>query len=184
MINCSRYVLLGFLLCSVDNAIATEQKVPGMYILVAQENMVPSKLFYAMILNETRSLVGQDGERKTLPWPWTINHRGVPHFFPTRDGAYKYAKLLVEKGDKQFDIGLGQVNWYWNGHRFKGLLESLEPYRNLSVSASILREHYDSENCGQWELAVGCYHRPGQRPKDKEIAINYTKRVIKIWKKI
>lgn len=179
-----RYLFLILLIIVSSNSIALEQKIPDMYVLVSEENKVPSKLFYAMIMNETRSLVGRNGERKTLPWPWTINHRGTPHFFPTRERAFEYAKFLLEKGDKQFDIGLGQVNWFWNGYRFKGLWESLDPYNNLTVSASILREHYDGENCSQWELAVGCYHRPGQRSIDKEIARNYTERVIKIWQNI
>jgi len=182
--NSLRYVFFGLLLTVGSSSFSAEKKIPDMYILVAQENMVPSKLFYAMILNETRSLVGRDGERKTLPWPWTINHRGTPHFFPSRQAAYQYATNMLKEGDKQFDIGLGQVNWYWNGHRFKGLWESLEPYTNLTTSASILREHYEGKNCNKWELAVGCYHRPGQRPIDKKIARNYTLRVINIWQNI
>ena len=174
-------VLLG--LVSVS-AIANQSNVPDMYRLVAEENRVPAKLFYALILNESRSLTSSGESSKVLPWPWTINHRGQPHFFPSREKAYLFAKSLLDRGDKQFDVGLGQLNWRWQEQRFKGLWEAFDPYTNLNAAAQHLREQYGRPECNSWELAVGCYHRPGQRIQDKERARNYTQRVISLWAKI
>ena len=158
--------------------------IPSMYRIVAEENRVPTKLFYAQMLNESRSPTSHKLSTKVLPWPWTINHRGKAHYFPTRHKAYSYAKALLEKGDKQFDVGLGQINWYWHAERFNSLWEAFNPYTNLTVAAQYLREQYERKECNSWELAVGCYHRPGQRPKDKQIAKKYAKRVISLWAKI
>ena len=155
-----------------------------MYQLVAEENRVPSKLFYALILNESRSLTASNNVKKTLPWPWTINYKGISHFFESREKAFIFAKSLIAKNDKSFDVGLGQMNWRWHEDRFNSLWDAFDPYKNLSASAAYFREQYDRPECNRWELAVGCYHRPGQRYKDKQIAQNYTKRVIKLWIKI
>ena len=174
--------ILVFLSVLQTSVIASE--IPSMYQLVSGENKVPPKLFYAMILNESRSRTKNPKYSNMLPWPWTINHRGKSHFFPTKDKAYRYAKSLVAKGDKLFDVGLGQVNWHWHEKRFQNLWAAFDPYTNLTVAAQYLREQYEREECHSWELAVGCYHRRGQRNKDKQIASQYRNKVISIWKKI
>lgn len=158
-----------------------ETAIPPMYQLVAEEQRVPAKLLYAMVLNESRSLVGQEDRRKVLPWPWTVNHRGNPHYFSSRQDAYEYIASLIDMGDNHFDVGLGQASWYWQSDRFTSAWEALDPYTNLTVTAKILREQYDRPECNRWELAIGCYHRPGQRGKDKRIAREYMNRVISLW---
>ncbi|PCJ88263.1 MAG: lytic transglycosylase [Thiotrichaceae bacterium] len=176
--------ILFFTLLYLPSLVMAEVKVPLMYQLVAEESRVPAKLFYALILNESRSLTTNNNVKKSLPWPWTINHRGKSHFFSSREKAFQYAKSLVAKNDSSFDVGLGQMNWRWHKDRFNSLWDAFEPYKNLSAAAAHFREQYERPECNKWELAVGCYHRPGQRYKDKQIAQNYTKRVIKLWTKI
>lgn len=156
--------------------------IPGMYLQVAEEQDVPAKLFYAIILNESRST--NKHINRVLPWPWTINHRGTPHFFHNRAAAYRFARQLVESGDYQFDVGLGQMNWRWHRHRFSDLWDALDPYMNLTASAAHLREQYERPECNSWDLAIGCYHRPAQKPLDKRIAANYRERVMKLWSNI
>ncbi|EIF42851.1 lytic transglycosylase, catalytic [gamma proteobacterium BDW918] len=155
--------------------------VPAMYREVAKEKKVPETIFYALVLNESRSLVDTDGKRRVLPWPWTINHRGEPHYFPSKQAAIQYAQSLVRSGDRLFDIGLAQVNWHHHSHRFTSLESAFEPRINLTAAAGFLREQYERKECSTWELAVGCYHRPGQRAKDKAIAKKYSDRVINLW---
>lgn len=174
--------LLTFML--IPSLTIAEAMIPKMYQLVAEEKRVPTKLFFALILNESRSLTSHNNVKKSLPWPWTINHKGKPYFFKSREKAYLFAKALIAQNDKSFDVGLGQMNWRWHEDRFDGLWDAFDPYINLSASADHFREQYDRPECNKWELAVGCYHRPSQRYKDKKIAQNYTKRVIKLWKKI
>ncbi len=155
--------------------------VPAMYREVARENKIPETIFYALVLNESKSLVDKHGKKKVLPWPWTINHRGEPHFFPSKKDAIDFATALIESGDKLFDIGLAQVNWYHHSHRFSSIESAFEPRINLMAAAGFLREQYERKECSTWELAVGCYHRPGQRPKDKAIAKKYSDKVISLW---
>lgn len=167
-------------------SIAEQADIPWMYHQVAGDNKVPARLFYALILSESRSLTTLDGDRKVLPWPWpwTINHRGQAHYFPNRTEAFGFAKSLVAQGDKWFDVGLGQVNWRWHEHRFDSLWEAFEPSINLDAAAKHFREQYERPECNRWELAVGCYHRPGQREQDKSIAKQYATRVVSLWQKL
>jgi len=176
--------ILIFAMLYLPSLVMSEVEVPQMYQLVAGEERVPAKLFYALILNESRSRTTSNSVSQSLPWPWTINHRGKPHFFSSRAQAVKYAISLLANKDNSFDVGLGQMNWRWHKDRFLSLWDAFDPYKNLSASARFLREQYDRPECNKWELAIGCYHRPGQRYKDKKIAQNYTKRVIRLWKKI
>lgn len=176
--------IICFVLVSMAVMAYANDEVPPMYTLVAKENKVPEKLFYALILNESRSLTSTPETSKVLPWPWTINHRGTPHYFQTIGEAYTFARSLVDEGDEQFDVGLGQLNWRWQKHRFTSLREAFDPYTNLSVAAKHLREQFNRPECSRWDLAVGCYHRPAQRSLDKQIAAGYTKRVISLWEKI
>jgi len=162
--------------------------IPKMYRQVAAERQVPAKLFFALALQESRKVSG----RRILPWPWTVNHRGKPYYFDTKGGAYRLITKLIRKGDMQFDVGLGQLNWRWHGHKFKGPSEALNPYTNLTAAAMYLREQYESHRCTgasrsndeKWKLAVGCYHRPGQKKKDKKIAAHYASGVVSLWKRI
>ena len=156
---------------------------PPIYQKVALENKIPAKLFYAIILNESRSVVSLNKSKSLLPWPWTINHRGKGYYFETREAAYDYIKPYVEQGES-LGIGLGQIEWKWHKDKFDSLWDVLDPKKNLSVSASILRKQFERKECSTWKLAIGCYHRPAQSEKDKAIAKAYTERVLRIWKSI
>lgn len=158
--------------------------VPLLYRLYAEEARVPAKLFYALILNESRSAVRGPSGTSVLPWPWTINFEGKPHYFGTREEAHRFGQELMSAGEKNFDVGLGQLNWYWQHTRFADLWEAFDPHRNLQEAARILREQYERPECNTWELAVGCYHRPGQRDIDKRYASIYREKVITLWKNI
>lgn len=175
--------LLIIILITSTSSIASAGKtnIPAMYFMVAEENSVPTKLFFAMILRESSSLTTRNDKVEKLPWPWTVNHRGTPHYFPSRESAYIFAKSLVDSGQTSFDVGLGQINWKWHSNRFTDLWAAFDPYINLNAAAQFFREQYERPECNKWELAVGCYHRPAQRELDKKIAKNYTKRVISLW---
>jgi len=162
--------------------------IPYMYKKVAKQQHVPTKLFFALALQESRKAK----RNKVLPWPWAINHRGKPYFFDTRREAYYFMTSLITKGDNGFDIGLGQLNWRWHGHKFQDPWDALSPFTNLTVSAKYLREQYENKKCTgsarnndeKWKLAVGCYHRPSQKIEDKIIAAQYARGVISLWKQI
>ena len=157
---------------------ASAEAVPHMYGQVAAEQGVPADIFYALVLAESQSKTQQGFK----PWPWTINYKGHPHFFQTRSEAYAFASHLNDIGEQLFDIGLAQVNWRWHKDRFGyDLWSAFDPYTNLTAAAQHLREQYERDECNNWAIAIGCYHRPGRRDSDIKIAERYANRVIDIW---
>jgi hypothetical protein len=179
-----KWIVAAVLTIIAVTSFAESRGVPMMYQMVAQENAVPAKLFFAMIMNESRSKSRQITHTEGLPWPWTINHRGTPHYFATRKDAHQFALSLIAKEDTRFDIGLGQLNWRWHSNRFRDVWSALDPYTNLSVAAEYLREQYERPECATWILAVGCYHRSSQMPADRRIAKSYREKVVDLWSKI
>ena len=55
-------------------------------------------------------------------------------------------------------MGLGQINVGYHGHRVNRPCELLDPYRNLAITATILREQHMPGD--DWLIAIGRYHRP------------------------
>jgi len=135
--------------------------VPAAYHLIAAEYSLPPMLLYSVALTE--SGIRKNNTRKT-PWPWAVNHAGKGIFFETRQEAYDYLSQVLRDGQKNFDVGLMQVNWYWNHHVFdSSLWNALDPYTNLRGGASIIRAQY--HRLGSFEKAVGAYHSPGNNAR-------------------
>jgi hypothetical protein len=128
-------------------------EVPWGYETVAKQYDVPAVILYSVALQES------EGPGIGRPWPWTANVGGNGYYFYNREDLYHFLCALQAQGKSSFDIGLGQVNWHWNGARFNSLWEATDPYINLHTAAAILREHYLETN--SWPLAVGRYHSPG-----------------------
>jgi len=146
-------VVCGLLVMPVVQA----DTVPAAYRLIAAEYSLPPVLLYSVAMTE--SGISKNNNAR-LPWPWAVNHAGKAIFFDTRRDAHKYLSGLINKGQKNFDVGLMQVNWHWNRHVFKSsLTDALDPYKNLRGGASIIRGHY--QRLGSLEKAVGAYHSPG-----------------------
>lgn len=148
-------VILPLMLLSLP-AMAVEPVSPPLaYRYAAARAKVPSTVLYSLALQESRASLPSG----VKPWPWTLNVAGEAWRFQDRKTACKALSLAVEAvNPKRVDAGLGQVNVGWHGHRFGSLCETLEPQKNLEVSAQILREHYDAT--GDWVAAAGRYHRP------------------------
>ena len=144
-------------------------EVPPYYTQVASSYDMPPEVLYAVALQESRLPSGVlHGISK--PWPWTLNCEGKPYYLASKSIASEYASVLLAAGFN-CDIGLMQTNWKWQKHRFDSIDEALDPYSNISVAASILREWYDKR--GSWGAAVGAYHSPS----NAERASAYTRRV-------
>lgn len=173
------------LILAVSSAAIAEDGVPPLYTEIALDHRIPPKLFFALILNESRSVTANNQGRRILPWPWTVHYQGKPYFFQTRQQAFVFVSGIVDRGKTNFDVGLGQINWHWHKESFGGdLWVAFDPVTNLQVAAKYLREQYDREKCNTWEKAVGCYHRPGQQEQDKQIARRYARRVVTLWENI
>ena len=129
--------------------------IPPAYRQTGVEYGIPPVILYSIALTES----GKSFRGQRLPWPWTVNHGGKGLYFPSRRAAYDYLSQVLKGGEKNFDVGLMQINWRWNAGVFDSLWESLDPYANLRGGASILQSHY--VRLGSFEGAVGAYHSPG-----------------------
>ncbi|EGH24471.1 hypothetical protein PSYMO_24653 [Pseudomonas amygdali pv. mori str. 301020] len=155
------------LLCFALTSHAAELPPPA-YQLAAHAASIPSEVLYSVALQES----GAKLRGQLVPWPWTLNVAGAGYRFATRaDACTALLIALVQAGPKRVDVGLGQVNMGWNGHRFHSSnpCDSLNPYKNLDVTAQILAEQRALG--GDWITVAGRYPRPaGGAP-----AANYRK---------
>lgn len=159
--------------------------IPKQFTDAANKHRVPARVFYAMVTHESKRMVEGAEGIPYRPWPWTINYKGRGYYFETKEAALEFARKRIREGSHLFDIGYGQVNWHYHKHRFASIGDAFDPSTNLDVAAEILAEQfYGNPACNSWVKAVGCYHRPAQRPEDKRIARNYAKLIAREWKRI
>lgn len=115
---------------------------------VARKKDINPDILYALALNES--------SKNGNPHPWTINVAGRGYYFSTREDAWRATTWLLKKGVTSFDVGLMQVNWKYNGHRFSSLWDAFQPTTNIEVAADIVLENYKETK--DWGRAVTWYH--------------------------
>lgn len=141
---------------------------PPAYQAAARAADVPVLVLYAVALQES----GWTWLDRFVPWPWTLNIAGEPHRFNTRAQACAMLKQALRQFPaRRVDVGLGQLNVGFQGHRVSHPCELLDPYRNLKIAATILREHHTPG--ADWLVAAGRYHRP----KGGALASQYRERI-------
>ena len=135
---------------------AQAQEVPPpAYQLAAQRAGIPSTVLYAVALQE--SGIRRNG--RIVPWPWSLNVAGQSHRFATRaDACAGLQQAMRATPHTRIDAGLGQINLGYHQQRYVSPCDLLDPYRNLSIAAEILKEQHTSGE--DWLLAIGRYHRP------------------------
>ncbi|MBF8643848.1 transglycosylase SLT domain-containing protein [Pseudomonas luteola] len=141
---------------------------------IAREHGLPVNLLYSVALAES----AYSSDKGISPWPYTLR---------TATKAY-YAKTLAEaeniltellRSARSVDVGIMQVNLYWNSDRIKDPKALLSPENGLRMGASILSERIKSAP-GDLELGIGRYHNI----KEEALARNYGARVLAICKNI
>ncbi|AYN96813.1 lytic transglycosylase domain-containing protein [Pseudomonas sp. LTJR-52] len=141
---------------------------------IAREHGLPVNLLYSVALAES----AYSSDKGISPWPYTLR---------TATKAY-YAKTLAEaeniltellRSARSVDVGIMQVNLYWNSDRIKDPKSLLSPENGLRMGASILSERIKSAP-GDLELGIGRYHNI----KEEALARNYGARVLAICKNI
>lgn len=158
----------GCLLLLGINAAHSQEVTPPAYLAAAHSKGVPPNVLFAIALQES----GTNLRGKLIPWPWTLGIAGNPQRYSTRAAACAALRLaLSDIPATRIDVGLGQINVGYHGHRVEHPCALLDPYRNLGIASTILSEnHAPGED---WLLAVGRYHRPA----GGEIAARYRDRV-------
>lgn len=145
-----------------------QERLPVAYQAAALKARIPAGVLFAVALQES----GMRWRGQLIPWPWTLNVAGSAYRFQSRSDAcaaleaahYNWAKT-------QIDVGLGQINLGYHGHRVQKPCDLLDAYRNLAICASILREHHREGD--DWLVAVGRYRRPA----GGAVAARYRQRV-------
>lgn len=146
--------------------------VPAGYRGIADRYNIPPKVLYAIALQESGKTLHNGVFR---PWPWTLNVEGKPERYETRTAAWLALKRYVGQGKVLIDIGLMQVNWRYHKNKLGTLWDALEPYHNLRVAAEILSSEYLKRK--DWLQAVGAYHSPGRKKRQRKNAQRYRRRV-------
>jgi hypothetical protein len=150
----SRFALM--LIIVICSPIIHAQSIPQGYQTIAIRWAVPAEMLYTVALVESGTHLPQ-GQR---PWPWTLNVAGKSYRYATKQEACGALNRFVHNVNlKQIDVGLGQINLGWHRQYFSNYCEALSPYKNLHVTAYILRQQYN-EKPGSWLHAAARYHRP------------------------
>ena len=121
-------------------------------VTAARETDVPLDVLLAIALTES----GRQQNGRLRPWPWTANAEGSGHWFDTRQEAVDFARTLLARGQRLFDLGCFQINWYWHGENFNRPEELLDPLTAARYAARLLASLHDE--FGSWEGAAGAYH--------------------------
>lgn len=151
------FVLSAIGLLSTKTSFAYD--IPDYYHNLSGHTQVPVRNVFALAKTESNTRLNT-GEM--LPWPWTINHAGKSYRFVTYGEMISFAHDLIADGILNFDIGLFQVNWYWEGrHRIDSISELGKVDTNGLIAMEIYRERYSRTQ--DWTLAAGAYHNPANK---------------------
>lgn len=145
-------LLIGALLLTMPISHAARGDVPRAYLTVATRHQLPPVVLYSIALCESGRIIASGHFR---PWPWTLNIDGEGRYFEDRQQAIEVAHAAINIGST-VDVGIMQVNWHWHGHRFDSVADAFDPYVNLNVGATILKQ-LSTEHGGLWQ-GIGHYH--------------------------
>lgn len=150
-------------------SVCAQEIPPPAYQLAAQNAGVPSEVLYAIALTESglhldnkngrRGSESGSGSEGVRPWPWTLNVAGQGRFFRSReDACIALTQTLKTVPPKRIDVGLAQINYGYHAARVEAPCDLLDPYLNLSVAATILKEQHRAGE--DWLITMGRYHSP------------------------
>ncbi len=166
LISCAAW-LIALLLLEINEAHSWESPPPA-YQAAATAGGIPPTVLFAIALQESGTSLGG----RLIPWPWTLGIAGKPHRYTTRvEACLALRSALRELPGTRVDIGLGQINFGYHGHRVDDPCALLDPHRNLAIATSIVSENHTPGD--DWLVAIGRYHRPA----GGELASRYRDRV-------
>lgn len=123
--------------------------------LLGKSTQVPSSLLHSIA--KVESGFGPHKE----PWPWAIQVQGRSYYFRTEKAAARYIKQLLAIGIENFDVGCGQINYYWHKDKVRSPFDLLNPAKNILIAANYLKTLKAQHN--SWLKAVAHYHSSNQQ---------------------
>lgn len=162
-------ILLAGLVCLQPPAAAAIDLSNTEWERIGREKNIDPQLLFAVALVESSKSVGKG---LVSPYAWAVRDATGAHYC----ASLQEAKQLLKDPRANTDVGLMQINLYWNGNRVKDPSDLLEPDTNIRVGADILIEALKSAP-NDLVLGLGRYHRPD----DDQIARIYGRRVMQTW---
>ena len=158
--------------CKTANA---QQSVPIGFQKIANQCNVPPIALYGIALTETET--GMTNGSSSV-WHYSMNWKGKSYHYANREDLYQAAKKLVDKGYQSFDVGIMQLNWYWQKHRGYSLWELTDIKTNIKVACDVLKEGYRAR--GNWIGAAGYYHNPSAKKHYDRYMRIYKKKISRL----
>ena len=98
-----------------------EHMPPLAYRLAARSADVPPSILFAVALQESGMML----RGRLIPWPWTLNIAGRAHRYASRaETCSALRRALTRTPGTRVDVGLGQINVGYHGHRVAEPCES------------------------------------------------------------
>jgi len=148
----------------------------GAWKKIADEHDIDPLLLYSIALVEARR-IWDDGLAR--PWPWVINSKkyGAQWFLTQQEAVNELERLVYQEGLTKVDVGMMQINYYWNGYLKPDLQELIDPFNNIQVGAMVFKEamRASGNHIGK---ALGMYNSGKSRVTD------YSERVLTIYANI
>jgi hypothetical protein len=112
---------------------------------------------YGIALQETKMRWGDGSVR---PWPWTLVLNGPKAKslrYGSKEETARALASFVAHGITNIDIGLMQVNWKYNGHKYvRSATDLVDPLTNVIVAAHVLRKTIKAAKTKN--QGIGHYH--------------------------
>lgn len=141
---------------------------------VAKAHNLEPELLYAVALVES-------GVARTKvsvsPWPFALRVKSYNYYGEDKAKTKAVLADFITEHGNNVDVGVGQINLHWHGHRVDKPEDLLDLETNLNVMADILSETAKSSD--DIELQVGRYHS-----WRNERARSYARKVLAIREKL
>ena len=137
---------------------------------VAEKRGVDPLVFAAIILHESG-----DPKSNWVINPYALNLGGFSYYPIDKMEAYKLLIEAVIRGEKQLEVGAGQIEWVWHKEKFNSLWDALDFDKNLNESASYYADMIKLCHGESW-CGVGKYHN-----RDPKIGLAYSSKVKEKW---
>jgi hypothetical protein len=147
-------------LMTAASSLAAQPADGDVFSMVAEDTGVPVELLEAVARAASGRQVGDGG---VVPWPWTLRVAGTLHHYRSRTDAEAELVRLQALGITHVDIGLMQVNWRRHHERAPSPSALLDPQRNVTVAASILRSAWRFEG-DLWSATADISGQGAQAP--------------------
>lgn len=159
--------------CSAHDSLRLEKTV---FEEAAKTYGVNEYILYAIALVESRRL-SQDGLVRPYIWALRSNISKKSYYPATHSEALALLDSLLS-ATKNVDIGLMQINCYWNCDKVDNPQDLLDLHTSVHVGAQVLRIAQNSTN--DIILGIGRYHNW----KDEEKAREYGTKVYSLATKL